>query len=103
MRRPAHGLHTLLAVERRTAFAASSRVPQLYRSGGVRAVLSEISRMPSTHGKSRYYSVLLDTESQLDAATLNEIVRHASNDLTSSDHYMTEVLGKLGEQRSDRK
>ena len=89
---------TLLAVERRTAFAAATRVPQLYRSGGLRGVLSEISRMSSAYPKSQYYSTLLDMGVTLDANTLNDIVRQAATDLSSSDYYMSEVLGKLGNQ-----
>jgi len=89
---------TLLAVERRTAFAASTRVPQLYRSGGLRAVLSEISLMPSEYAKSKYYSSLLEMDIRLDANTLNNVVRQVSTDLASSDYYMSEVLGKFAKQ-----
>jgi beta-lactamase regulating signal transducer with metallopeptidase domain len=91
---------TLLAVERRTAFAADSRVPRLYRSGGLRAVLAEIGYMDAAYAKSRYYGTLLGMDVSLDTNTLNEVVRHASNDLTSSDYYMAEVLGKLASQKS---
>ena len=91
---------TLLSVERRTAFAADTRVPQLYRSGGLRAVLSEISLMSSAYPKSKYYGTLLDTGIDLDAGTLNGIVRQVTVDLASSDYYLSEVLGKFGSQRS---
>lgn len=91
---------TLLAVERRTAFAAETRVPQLYRSGGLRAVLSEISQMSSAYPKSKYYSTLLDTGIRLDTNTLNGIVRQLGTDLSSSDYYMSEVLGRFGAQAS---
>src|SRR5688500_16576011 len=87
---------TLLAVERRTAFAASARVPQLYRSGGLRAVTSEIALMPSAYAKSKYYGAFLDLGTTLDANTLNGIVRQVSTDLASSDYYMADVLGKFG-------
>ncbi|HVF38851.1 MAG TPA: M56 family metallopeptidase [Gemmatimonadaceae bacterium] len=86
---------TLLAVERRTAFAASTRVPQLYRTGGVRAVSNEISQMQSAYPKASYYKTMLDMGIQLDANTLNTIVNAAANELSSSDYYLTEVLGKL--------
>jgi beta-lactamase regulating signal transducer with metallopeptidase domain len=89
---------TLLAVERRTAFAASTRVPQLYRSGGLRGVLSEISQMTSDYPKSQYYGTLLDMGVTLDANSLNDVVRQAATELSSSDYYMSEVLGKLGNQ-----
>jgi beta-lactamase regulating signal transducer with metallopeptidase domain len=91
---------TLLSVERRTAFAADTRVPQLYRSGGLRAVLSEISQMSSAYPKSRYYSTMLDMGVKLDTNTLNGIVRQVGTDLASSDYYMSEVLGKFGAQDS---
>jgi beta-lactamase regulating signal transducer with metallopeptidase domain len=89
---------TLLAVERRTAFAASTRVPQLYRTGGLSAVLSEISLMPGAYPKSRYFGTVLDMGIALDANTLNNIVGRASTELASSDYYMAEVLGKLASQ-----
>ncbi|HEX2721416.1 MAG TPA: hypothetical protein VHM24_00760, partial [Gemmatimonadaceae bacterium] len=91
---------TLLGVERRTAFASATRVPQLYRSGGLRGVLSEISLMPSAYAKSKYYGALLDMDVRLDASTLNGVVRQVSNDLSSSDYYMAEVLSKFAAQPS---
>jgi beta-lactamase regulating signal transducer with metallopeptidase domain len=91
---------TLLGVERRTAFAADTRVPQLYRSGGLRAVLSEISQMSSAYPKSKYYSTMLEMGIRLDTNTLNGIVRQVGTDLSSSDYYMSEVLGKFGAQSS---
>ncbi|HZJ00081.1 MAG TPA: M56 family metallopeptidase, partial [Gemmatimonadaceae bacterium] len=91
---------TLLSVERRTAFAADTRVPQLYRTGGLNAVLREISAMPSAYPKSKYYGTLLDMGITLDSNTLNSIVRQASTDLASSDYYMSEVLGKFASQGS---
>ena len=89
---------TLLGVERRTAFAASTRVPQLYRTGGLRGVLSEIALMPSDYAKSKYYGSLLEMDIKLDANTLNGVVRQVSTDLASSDYYMSEVLSKFARQ-----
>jgi beta-lactamase regulating signal transducer with metallopeptidase domain len=86
---------TLLSVERRTAFAASTRVPQIYKARGLRGVLSEIALMPSAYAKSRYYGTLLDMDVTLDTKTLNSIVSQASTDLASSDYYMSEVLSKF--------
>ena len=91
---------TLLAVERRTAFAAKDRVPQLYRAGGTRAVLAEIAQMPSAYAKSRYYGEMLDMEGVLDANALNDIVGRVAVDLRSSDYYLSQVLGRLSTQRS---
>jgi beta-lactamase regulating signal transducer with metallopeptidase domain len=89
---------TLLGVERRTAFAAETRVPQLYNSGGMRRVLDEIAQMTSAYPKSRYYGELLDLEGQLDAAQLSQIVGRVSEDLASSDYYTSQVLGRLASQ-----
>ncbi len=89
---------TLLSVERRTAFAAATRVPQLYRSGGLRAVTSEISLMPSAYPKAAYYKTVLDMGIELDAGTLNSVVNAAASELSSSDYYLAEVLGKLAIQ-----
>ena len=91
---------TLLSVERRTAFAAETRVPQLYRNGGLNAVLREISAMSSVYPKSRYYGTLLDMGVTLDSNTLNAIVRQVTTDLASSDYYMSEVLSRFSAQGS---
>lgn len=91
---------TLLRVERRTAFAAATRVPQLYRNGGLRGVLSEISSMESDYPKSRYYGTLLEMDVPLDGNALNDVVGRAANDLKSSDYYLSQVLGKLAAHRS---
>ena len=91
---------TLLRVERRTAFAANTRVPQLYRSGGLRGVLSEISAMESDYPKSKYYGTLLEMDVPLDGNALNDVVGRAANDLKSSDYYLSQVLGKLAAHRS---
>ncbi|HEX5577194.1 MAG TPA: M56 family metallopeptidase, partial [Gemmatimonadaceae bacterium] len=91
---------TLLRVERRTAFAASTRVPQLYRTGGLRGVLSEISQMESDYPKSKYYGTLLEMDVPLDGNALNDVVGRAANDLKSSDYYLSQVLGKLAAHRS---
>lgn len=92
---------TLLDLERRTAFAADTRVPALYRSGGVSAVVAEIGEMSSAYAKSRYYGTMFDMPNvTLDTNTLNDIVRRASVDLKSSDYYMTQVLGKLADYPS---
>jgi beta-lactamase regulating signal transducer with metallopeptidase domain len=89
---------TLLGVERRTAFGADTRVPQLYRSGGLRAVMSEISQMPSAYPRARYYGALLDMGITLDNSTLNTVVRQVGTDLSSSDYYLSDVLAKFARQ-----
>lgn len=89
---------TLLAVERRTAFAAKTRVPQLFESGGARRVLEEVSLMGSDYAKSAYLGVLLRQDYNLDAATLTRIVQQATREMTS-DYYLAEVFNRVGSQR----
>jgi beta-lactamase regulating signal transducer with metallopeptidase domain len=91
---------TLLTIERRTAVAASSRVPQLYRSGGVRGVMSEIALMEGEYPKSIYYKTFLGMGVSLDANTLNSIVKQSATDLVKSDYYLAEVLSEFAKQPS---
>ena len=94
---------TLLAVERRTAFAAKTRVPQLYQSGGVDRVLQEVSAMGSDYAKSAYLSVLLRQDYNLDGSTLTRIVQQATREMTS-DYYLAEVFNRVGSQsRADER
>ena len=89
---------TLLAVERRTAFAASTRVPQILQARGPSGVLEEVSLMPSDYAKAAYLGVLLKQENNLDAPTLTRIVQQATREITS-DYYLAEVFAKVGAQR----
>jgi hypothetical protein len=89
---------TLLAVERRTAFSASTRVPQILQARGPNGVLEEVSRMPSDYAKAAYLAVLLKQENNLDAPTLTRIVQQATREMTS-DYYLAEVFTKVGSQR----
>jgi beta-lactamase regulating signal transducer with metallopeptidase domain len=94
---------TLLAVERRTAFAAKTRVPQLYQSGGANRVLQEVSMMGSDYAKSAYLNVLLQRDYNLDGATLTRIVQQATSEMTS-DYYLAEVFNRVGSQsRADER
>src|SRR5688500_3578980 len=89
---------TLLAVERRTAFAAKTRVPQLFQSGGAQRVLQEVSLTGSDHTTSAYPSTPLQQDYNLDATTLTRIVEQAAREM-NSDHYLTEVFNRVGSQR----
>ena len=89
---------TLLSVERKTAMASATRVPQLYRTGGLRGVMNEIALMDAPYAKSVYYKTFLDMGVALDASTLNTVVRQATTDLSSSDYYLSEVLSKFASQ-----
>jgi beta-lactamase regulating signal transducer with metallopeptidase domain len=88
---------TLMAVERRTAFAAATRVPQIFAARGARGVMEEVSLMPSDYAKSAYLSVMLK-QNELDAGTLTRIVQQATREMTS-DYYLAEVFTKVGAQR----
>jgi len=89
---------TLLAVERRTAFAAATRVPQIFEARGARGVLDEVSLMPSDYAKSAYLTVLLKQGTSLDAPTLTRIVQQSAREMTS-DYYLAEVFKQVGTQR----
>ncbi len=89
---------TLLAVERRTAFAAATRVPQIFESRGARGVLDEVSLMPSDYAKAAYLSVLLKNGINLDAPTLTRIVQQSTHEMTS-DYYLAEVFTKVASQK----
>ncbi|MBA3405957.1 MAG: hypothetical protein H0U13_14965, partial [Gemmatimonadaceae bacterium] len=90
----------LLAVERQSAFAAETRVPQLWKAGGLRAVLAEVALMPSDHAASKYYTTLLGLDADLNSQALNTIIRQATNDLAGSDHYLSQMLGKFASHRT---
>jgi beta-lactamase regulating signal transducer with metallopeptidase domain len=88
----------LLAVERRTAFAAATRVPQIFESRGARGVLDEVSLMPSDYAKSAYLTVLLKQGINLDAPTLTRIVQQSAREM-KSDYYLAEVFNRVGTQK----
>jgi hypothetical protein len=89
---------TLLAVERRTAFAASTRVPQIFQMRGARGVLDEVSLMQSYYAKSTYLAVLFKQGISFDAPTLTRIVQQSAREMTS-DYYLAEVFKQVGSQR----
>jgi hypothetical protein len=88
---------TLMAVERRTAFAAQTRVPQIFAARGARGVMEEVSLMPSDYAKSAYLGVMLK-QNQLDAGTLTRVVQQVTREM-HSDYYLAEVFNKIGTQR----
>ncbi len=90
--------NVLLAVERRTAFAAATRVPQIFESRGARGLLEEVSLMPSDYAKAAYLSVLLKNGINLDALTLTRIVQQSTREMTS-DYYLAEVFTKVASQK----
>src|SRR5205823_9126648 len=48
-------------LDRHTAFAARSRVPQLLQAGGVDRVVSEVERIDSSYAKSVYLGLLIES------------------------------------------
>jgi beta-lactamase regulating signal transducer with metallopeptidase domain len=55
----------LVALERRTAFNAETRVPALYKDGGVDAVLKEMALLSGDHARRRYFEALFKTTPSL--------------------------------------
>ena len=83
----------LLAVERRTAMFAKSRVPLLIKQGGPDAVLNETYLMDSDYAKRQYYSMLL-ANARLSEANLERILRQAGDSM-SSDYERAELLKSI--------
>ena len=86
----------LLALERRSAMFAKTRVPELVRQGGADAVLIEASRLHGDHARRVYYTVLLSTI-RLDEATSERMVRQAGESM-SSDYERSELLRAVSRQ-----
>jgi hypothetical protein len=92
----------LLALERRSAMFAKTRVPALLRQGGPTAVLDETGRMESDHARRIYYTTLI-ASTRLDDATLERLLRQAGDSM-SSDFERSELLRAVAKQgpMSDR-
>jgi len=80
----------LLAIERRTAWVAKSRVPLLLKQGGADAVLNETYLMDSDYAKRQYYTALL-ANATLTEANVERILRQAADSM-SSDYERAELL-----------
>lgn len=81
---------TLPRFVRSSGFAAKSRVARFLRSGGVPAVLAEISLIEGSYGKKTYFVELIRTAS-LDAATARRVLEQAGRELTS-DYELATLL-----------
>jgi hypothetical protein len=88
--------NVLLAVERRTAWVAKTRVPLLLKQGGVDAVLDETYLMDSDYAKRQYYNALL-AGARLSDANKDRILRQASDSM-SSDYERAELLKSVAAQ-----
>lgn len=92
----------LVAVERRTAMFAKSRVPLLIAQGGPDAVLNETYLMDADYAKRQYYNLLLKN-ARLSETNIERILRQAGDSM-SSDYERAELLKALAENgpMSDR-
>jgi hypothetical protein len=87
----------LVALERRTAMFAKSRVPELMRSGGSKAVLDETELMPSDYARRAYFSQLL-TLARIDDPSIERLLRQT--ELMSSDYERAEVLRAVSSRQA---
>jgi hypothetical protein len=86
----------LLAIERRTAWLAKTRVPLLLKQGGPDAVLNETYLMESDYAKRQYYNALL-ANARLSDAHKDRILRQAADSM-SSDYERAELLKAVAAQ-----
>ena len=90
----------LVALERRTAMMAETRVPALYRDGGVDAVMKELAELSGDHARRRYFEVLFKTSPSLSEAETRRALEITS--AMESDFEVAETLiaiaktGKIG-------
>jgi hypothetical protein len=90
----------LVALERRTAFNAETRVPALYRQGGVDAVLKELPLLSGDHARRRYFEALFKETASLSEAETRRALEIAG--AMESDFEVAQTLitiaktGKIG-------
>lgn len=80
----------LVALDRRTAFAADQRLPLILKKGGVEGALSEIEMMYSDYAQRIYYSKLFKLQ-PLTAVQIRRVLAHVGTSL-SSDYERAELL-----------
>jgi beta-lactamase regulating signal transducer with metallopeptidase domain len=80
----------LVAIDRRTAFAADQRLPVLLKKGGVEAALSEIELMYSDYAQRLYYTKLFKLQ-PLSVAQIRRVLIHVGLSL-DSDYERAELL-----------
>ncbi len=90
----------LIALERRTAFTAGTRVPALYKEGGVDAVLKEIALLSGDHARRRYFEALFEATPSLSESETRRALEIAGQ--MDSDFEVAQTLiaiaktGKVG-------
>jgi beta-lactamase regulating signal transducer with metallopeptidase domain len=80
----------LIQLDRSTAIAVDTRLPQLLKQGGVTAVLNETALMPSDYARSQYYTKLA-AAARLSPQEVKRIFDQAVS-LKTSDYYASELL-----------
>ncbi|MEP7345323.1 MAG: M56 family metallopeptidase, partial [Gemmatimonadaceae bacterium] len=80
----------LVALDRRTAFAADQRLPLILKKGGVEAALTEIEQMYSDYAQRIYYTKLFKLQ-PLSIAQIRRVLAHVGSSL-SSDYERAELL-----------
>ena len=80
----------LVELDRRTAFAVDTRLPQLLARGGVNAVLDEVGRMTGDYAQGVYLHKLLAAE-KLDAGQVRQVIDLAGISI-QSDYTIAGVL-----------
>jgi hypothetical protein len=75
---------------RQSGFAAKERVARFLRSGGVPAVLAEISHIEGSYSKRVYFSQLLK-QAPLDAAAARQVLEQAGREV-QSDYELASLL-----------
>jgi beta-lactamase regulating signal transducer with metallopeptidase domain len=94
----------LVALERRTAFTADTRVPALYKQGGVDAVLKEIALLSGDHARRRYFEALFAATPSLSESETRRALEIAG--AMDSDFEVAQTLiaiaktGKIGGESS---
>jgi hypothetical protein len=80
----------LVALERRTAFNAETRVSALYKEGGVEAVLKEMALLSGDHARRRYFTALFKTTPSLSDSETRRAMEIAGG--MQSDFEIAETL-----------
>lgn len=83
----------LIALDRRTAFAADSRLPVILKRGGVPAALAEIALVDPDHAQRVYYSKLIEFQ-PLTTTELREILTRVASAF-ESDYEKAQLLLQL--------
>jgi hypothetical protein len=86
----------LVEIDRSSAFAADTRLPQLLAQGGPARVLQETAQM-SDYARSVYIAALMKN-SKLSSGDAREVVRQAGD--TSSDYYSAQMLMAIADKYS---